>query len=121
MAGNSSSSLALAAMITHHVQEKVSKQNHATWKAQVLATIRGARIEGFLIGNAKKPEALIEEKEGVTPSFKAKTECIHLYVQGSSFTYKVTNSEINSITSVYYIVSYYKNLLHVQNGLSSGK
>jgi hypothetical protein len=40
---------------------------------------------------------------------------------GSSFTHKMTNSEINSITSVYYIVSYYKNLLQVQNGLSSGK
>jgi hypothetical protein len=32
----------------------------------------------------------------------------------------VTNSGINSITSVYYIVSYYKNLLQVQEGLSSG-
>jgi hypothetical protein len=33
----------------------------------------------------------------------------------------VINSGINSITSVYYIVSYYKNLLEVQKGLSSGK
>jgi hypothetical protein len=33
----------------------------------------------------------------------------------------MTSSEINNITSVYYIVSYYKNLLQVQNGLSSGK
>jgi hypothetical protein len=57
----------------------------------------------------------------VTPNFKAKTECIPLCVPGSSFTHKVTNSEINSITSVYYIISYYKNLLQVQNGLSSGK
>jgi hypothetical protein len=39
----------------------------------------------------------------VTPSFKAKTECIPLYVLVSSFTYKATNSEINSITSVHYI------------------
>jgi hypothetical protein len=43
----------------------------------------------------------------ITPSFKAKTECIPLCVPESSFTYKVTNSEINSITSVYYIKSYY--------------
>jgi hypothetical protein len=57
----------------------------------------------------------------VTPSFKAKTECIPLCVPGSSFTYKATNSKINSITHVYYIVSYYKNLLHVRNGLSSRK
>jgi hypothetical protein len=40
---------------------------------------------------------------------------------GLSFTHKATNSEINSITSVYYIVSYYKNLLQVQNRLSSEK
>jgi hypothetical protein len=39
----------------------------------------------------------------VTPSFKAKTKCISLYVPGSSFTYKVTNSEISSITNVYNI------------------
>jgi hypothetical protein len=42
-------------------------------------------------------------------------------VSGSSFTHKATNSGINSITSVYYIVSYYKYLLQVQEGLSSGK
>jgi hypothetical protein len=58
----------------------------------------------------------------ITPSFKAKTKCFPLCVPGSSFTHKATNSEINSMTSVYYIISYYKkNLLHVQNGLSSGK
>jgi hypothetical protein len=44
-----------------------------------------------------------------------------LCVPGLSFTHKVVNSEINNITSVYYIVSYYKHLLQVQNGLSSGK
>jgi hypothetical protein len=40
--------------------------------------------------------------------------------QGSSFTHKATNSEINSITSVYYIESYYKNLITRPRGLSSG-
>jgi hypothetical protein len=50
----------------------------------------------------------------VTPSSKAKTEYIPLCVSGSSFTHKAINSEINSITSVYYIKSYYKNLLQVQ-------
>jgi hypothetical protein len=44
----------------------------------------------------------------VTPNFKAKTECIPPCVPGSIFTHKVTNSEINSITSVYYINSYNK-------------
>jgi hypothetical protein len=41
----------------------------------------------------------------VTPNFKAKTECILLYVPESIFTHKMINSEINSITSVYYIES----------------
>jgi hypothetical protein len=38
----------------------------------------------------------------VTPSFKAKTECIPLCVPGWIFTHKAINSEINNITSVYY-------------------
>jgi hypothetical protein len=50
---------------------------------------------------------------GVTPSFKLKTERIPLCVPRSSFTQKVTNNEINSITSIYYIESYYENLLQV--------
>jgi hypothetical protein len=54
---------------------------------------------------------------GVTPSFKVKTECIPLCAPGSSFTHKAINSGINSITSVYYIVSYYKS----RNDLSSAK
>jgi hypothetical protein len=44
----------------------------------------------------------------VTPSIKAKTKCIPLCMLGSIFTYKATNSEINRITCVYYIESYYK-------------
>jgi hypothetical protein len=40
-----------------------------------------------------------------TPSFKVKTECIPLCLPGSISTHKVTNSEINSITSVYYNIS----------------
>jgi hypothetical protein len=50
----------------------------------------------------------------VAPSFKAKTECIPLCVPGSIFTHKAINSEINSITSVYYFKSYYKILLQDQ-------
>jgi hypothetical protein len=40
-----------------------------------------------------------------TPSFKAKTKCIPLCVRRSIFTHKATNSEINSITSVYYNIA----------------
>jgi hypothetical protein len=50
----------------------------------------------------------------ITPSFRAKIKCIPLCVPGSSFTHKVTNSKINSITNVYYIKSYYKSSLQVQ-------
>jgi hypothetical protein len=32
-------------------------------------------------------------------------------VPGSSFTHKITNSGINSITSIYYIVSYLQKLI----------
>jgi hypothetical protein len=51
-----------------------------------------------------------------TPNFKAKTECIPLYVPESSSTYKTTNSKVNSVTSIYYIESYSR-----PRGLSSGK
>jgi hypothetical protein len=44
----------------------------------------------------------------VTPSFKAKIECIPLCVQVSSFTHKAINNEINGITSVYYVEYYYR-------------
>jgi hypothetical protein len=47
-------------------------------------------------------------EEVLHPDFKAKTECISLCVPGLISTHKATNSEINSITSVYYIKFDYK-------------
>jgi hypothetical protein len=44
------------------------------------------------------------------PVFRSKLNAF-LYVSGSSFTHKVTNSRINSITNVYYIVSYLQKLI----------
>jgi hypothetical protein len=41
-------------MITHPVSEKLSKQNHVTWKAQVVVTT-GAHLEGYLTGKIIKP------------------------------------------------------------------
>jgi hypothetical protein len=41
----------------------------------------------------------------ITHSFKVKTECIPFCVLGSIFTHKMTDSEINTITSVYYNAS----------------
>jgi hypothetical protein len=56
---------------------------------------------------------------GVTPSFKSKTRCSSYVCPGSScHTYGQNVSTENQC--LYYIVSYYKNLLHVQKGLNSG-
>jgi hypothetical protein len=63
MAG-SSSSTGLASTIFHPVSEKLGRNNHSTWRAQVLATIRGARLEGYLTGVSKKPAVQIDDKDG---------------------------------------------------------
>jgi hypothetical protein len=42
------------------------------------------------------------------PILRPKLNALPLFVPGSSFTHKATNSKIKSITGVYYIESYYK-------------
>jgi hypothetical protein len=64
MAGASSSMSGLASMITHPISEKLARHNHTTWKAQVMATMRGARLEGYLTGKTPKPAAEIDAKDG---------------------------------------------------------
>jgi hypothetical protein len=55
----------------------------------------------------------------VTPSFKAKTRCSSYVCPGSSYhTYGQNVSTENQC--LYYIISYYKNLLQVQKGLNNG-
>lgn len=49
-------------LLTHVVSEKLSRSNHALWKAQVLAVVRGARLEGYLTGTAKVPASTIKGK-----------------------------------------------------------
>ena len=44
--------------------EKLGKSNHAIWKAQVLAAVRGAKLEGHLTGATRVPTATIRRKEG---------------------------------------------------------
>jgi hypothetical protein len=57
--------------------------------------------------------------DGVTPGFKAKTRCSSYVCLGSScHTYGQNVSTENQC--LYYIVSYYKNLLKVHKGLNSG-
>lgn len=44
------------------ITEKLTKQNHAVWAAQVLSALRGARLEGYISGKTVAPAAEIEEK-----------------------------------------------------------
>jgi hypothetical protein len=60
----SSSSGVMAAVVLHRTTEKLGKNNHTTWHAQVLATLRGACLEGYITGKKKAPAEEIEEKEG---------------------------------------------------------
>jgi hypothetical protein len=62
MAASLYSSSRLASMITHPV--KLAKHNHATWKAQVMATMHDARLEGYLGGKRPKPIAELDAKYG---------------------------------------------------------
>jgi hypothetical protein len=37
------------------ISEKLMKNNHVLWRAQVLAVLRGAQLAGFLDGTTKAP------------------------------------------------------------------
>ena len=51
----SSSAPIVNPLIGQMVAEKLTKTNHAIWKMQVLTTVRGARLEGYLTGKIKAP------------------------------------------------------------------
>jgi hypothetical protein len=61
MASSSSSSNPLLGV---QVMEKVTRQNHGMWSAQVLAILRGARLERYVNGKAIAPPEEIDEKKG---------------------------------------------------------
>uniref|UniRef100_J3M9V3 Uncharacterized protein n=1 Tax=Oryza brachyantha TaxID=4533 RepID=J3M9V3_ORYBR len=63
MASSSSSNSASNPLFGVHISEKLTKQNHVVWSAEVLATVRGARLEGYLTGVKVAPAAQIEQKE----------------------------------------------------------
>jgi hypothetical protein len=65
-AGGSSSSppLGLVAPLRLSVSEKLSKNNLQLWKMQVLPTIRGAQLDGFLDGSVLAPPKEISVKTG---------------------------------------------------------
>lgn len=65
MASSSSSSGAIMNLLVGIViMQKVSKNNHVMWKAQVLAAVRGARLVGHLTGATAPPAVEIDEKVG---------------------------------------------------------
>ena len=58
----SSSSSPSNPLVLQPVTEKLTKNNHALWKAQVRAAIRGARLQGYLTGACKMPAAEVIQK-----------------------------------------------------------
>jgi hypothetical protein len=50
-------------LLAQPVTEKLTKLNHALWHAQVRATIRGARLLGFLTGDSKASPSKIMQKD----------------------------------------------------------
>jgi len=63
MASSSSTSNPLSGI---QVQEKLTRLNYAVWAAQILAAIRGARLEGYITGKTEAPAAKVEKKAGET-------------------------------------------------------
>jgi hypothetical protein len=45
------------------ISERLTKANHVTWKAQVLAVLRGAHLVGHFTGTVKPPSQEIDGKE----------------------------------------------------------
>jgi hypothetical protein len=63
------------------VSEKLTRNNHVLWRAQVFAVLRGAQLAGFLEGTTKAPAEKIhmakksdkeegEAEEASNPAFK---------------------------------------------------
>jgi UTP:GlnB (protein PII) uridylyltransferase len=64
MAGGSSSNDVTITVILQPVAEKLTSNNHSTWRAQVLTTLCGTRLDRFIIDKKKAPTSEVEVKEG---------------------------------------------------------
>jgi hypothetical protein len=62
--GSASSSGSFIPVILQPMTEKLGKNNHTTWRVQVLATLCGARLDGYVTGKKKAPTTELEEKQG---------------------------------------------------------
>jgi hypothetical protein len=58
----SSSSTAYTTLYANAITEKLTKANHVTWKAQVLAVLRCARFVGHVTGVTKVPAQEVDGK-----------------------------------------------------------
>lgn len=59
-----SSSSIINPLVGISISEKLSKSNHAIWRAQILATVRGSRLIGQLNGETRAPAVEINGKVG---------------------------------------------------------
>jgi hypothetical protein len=50
-------------LLSNPISEKLTKSNHAIWKAHIMAVLRGARLEGYLTGPIKASQEKIQGKE----------------------------------------------------------
>jgi hypothetical protein len=66
MAG--SSSVTGTTLLSNPISEKLTKANHAIWKAQILVVPRGANLEGHLTGAKRMPLEKIKERENMVPN-----------------------------------------------------
>lgn len=55
----------------YQITEKLNKINHVLWRAQVLAAVRGARMESHITGKSQAPAAEVEEKKSDGTTVKA--------------------------------------------------
>lgn len=63
MAASSSSTTTSNPVLASQVSEKLGKQNHTLWLAQVLTAIRGARLDGHISGKTAAPREELKRKE----------------------------------------------------------
>ena len=71
---STSSALPPSSLVAGAITEKLTRTNHAIWKAQVQSAVHGAQLYGHLTGAAIKPAEQIDDKDGhkvPNPTFMA--------------------------------------------------
>jgi hypothetical protein len=98
MAGGSASfSGSFIPVVLQPTTEKLGKNNHTTWRVQVLATLCGARLDGYVTGKKKASTTELEEKQGDQKVMVANPEyedCLASDQQVFSFTLASVSKEI---------------------------